>query len=814
MLVLVLLAKTGIYLSNNVNHQKERIMIMFSLKKLLDPSNKALKQAEKIADKILAKDEEFQALSDNDLKAKTEEFKSRLKNGETLDDILIEAYATVREAAFRVLGMKPFKVQVMGAIILHGGNISEMRTGEGKTLTSTMPAYLNALTEKGVHIITVNEYLAQRDAEEMGQVFKWLGLSVGLNLTGLSQFDKKQQYLCDITYTTNNELGFDYLRDHMVRETSDICQRPLNFAIIDEVDSILIDEARTPLIISGGEKRISELYVRANLFVQQLKANKDYDLDIKTKNVQLNESGMEKAEKFFNVTNLYDLEHTLLLHHINNALKANYIMARDVDYLVQEGEIIIVDPFTGRLMKGRAYSEGLHQAIQAKEHVQIKEETQTLATITFQNLFRLYNKLSGMTGTAKTEEEEFRNIYNMMVVEVPTNRPIQRIDEPDLIYKSFEDKIQAVVEDVANRHEKGQPVLLGTIAVETSELISKYLKKRRIPHNVLNAKNHAYEAEIIMKAGEKGAVTIATNMAGRGTDIKLTDEVKALGGLAVIGTERHESRRIDNQLRGRSGRQGDPGYTRFYLSFEDDLLRRFGSDRMIDMVEKLGMESTEAIESKMITKAVEGAQQRVEGNNYDMRKTLLQYDDVIRAQRERIYAQRQTILEMENVEEIVIGMFETVTEQLIEQTFSEEAIFSPNDLLVYLNQNFFNLTPLPDGLFDNETEEKAKEMLLGNFKDQYSRRKKEIGPIIFNHFEKTTVLQVIDRHWINHIDMMDALRQGIHLRSYGQINPLHEYQSEGFEMFQQLVVRIGEDVIRHLFRTKIQVKVEAIQENE
>ena len=708
--------------------------------------------------------------------------------------------------------MKPFKVQLMGAVILHGGNISEMRTGEGKTLTSTMPAYLNALTEKGVHIITVNEYLAQRDAEEMGQVFKWLGLTVGLNLTGLSQVDKKQQYSCDITYTTNNELGFDYLRDHMVRQTSEICQRPLNFAIIDEVDSILIDEARTPLIISGGEKRISELYVRANLFVQQLKVNKDYDLDIKTKNVQLNESGIEKAEKFFNVNNLYDLEHTLLLHHINNALKANYIMARDVDYLVQEGEIIIVDPFTGRLMKGRAYSEGLHQAIQAKEHVQIKEETQTLATITFQNLFRLYNKLSGMTGTAKTEEEEFRNIYNMMVVEVPTNRPIQRIDEPDLIYKSFEDKIQAVVEDVANRHEKGQPVLLGTIAVETSELISKYLKKRRIPHNVLNAKNHAHEAEIIMKAGEKGAVTIATNMAGRGTDIKLTEEVKALGGLAVIGTERHESRRIDNQLRGRSGRQGDPGYTRFYLSFEDDLLRRFGSDRMIDMVEKLGMESTEAIESKMITKAVEGAQQRVEGNNYDMRKTLLQYDDVIRTQRERIYAQRQTILEMENVEEIVIGMFETVTEQLIEQTFSEESIFTPNDLLSYLNQNFFNLTPLPEGLFENETEEKAKEMLLGNFKDQYSRRKKEIGPMIFNHFEKTTVLQLIDRHWMNHIDMMDALRQGIHLRSYGQINPLHEYQSEGFEMFQQLVVRIGEDVIRHLFRTKIQIKVEAIQE--
>lgn len=785
---------------------------MFSLKKLLDPSNKTLKQAEKVANQILAKEEEYQALSDKELQAKTEEFKTRLTDGESLDDLLIEAYATVREASFRVLGMKPFKVQLMGAIILHGGNISEMRTGEGKTLTSTMPAYLNALTGKGVHIVTVNEYLAQRDAEEMGQLFKWLGLTVGLNLTGLSQVEKKEQYLCDITYTTNNELGFDYLRDHMVHHINEMCQRPLNYAIIDEVDSILIDEARTPLIISGGEKKVSELYIQANKFVTKLKANKDYDLDIKTRNVQLNESGIEKAERFFNINNLYDLEHTLLLHHINNALKANYIMARDVDYLVQEGEIIIVDPFTGRLMKGRAYSEGLHQAIQAKENVQIKEETQTLATITFQNLFRLYNKLSGMTGTAKTEEEEFRNIYNMMVVEVPTNRPIQRIDEADLIYKSFNDKINAVINDVANRHQKGQPVLLGTIAVETSELISKHLKKRGIPHNVLNAKNHAYEAEIIMKAGEKGAVTIATNMAGRGTDIKLTDEVKALGGLAVIGTERHESRRIDNQLRGRSGRQGDPGYTRFYLSFEDDLLKRFGSDRMIEMVDKLGMDSNDAIESKMVSKAVEGAQRRVEGNNYDMRKTLLEYDDVIRSQRERIYAQRQTILEMENVEEVVLNMIESTTEQLTEHIFGDEATRSPEELLTYLNQNFYTNEPLPEGLFDNESNEKIKEMVLGNFKDYYFRRKKQIGPVIFTHFEKTVLLKLIDAHWMAHIDMMDALRQGIHLRSYGQINPLHEYQSEGFEMFQQLIDRIEEDIIRHLFRTQIKVTVEAVQE--
>ena len=785
---------------------------MFSLKKLLDPSNKALKQAEKIANQILEKEDTYQKLSDEDLQAKTNEFKTRLSQGETLDDLLIDAYATVREAAFRVLGMKPFKVQLMGAIILHGGNISEMRTGEGKTLTSTMPAYLNALTGKGVHIVTVNEYLAQRDAEEMGQLFKWLGLTVGLNLTGLSQLEKKEQYLCDITYTTNNELGFDYLRDHMVHQVNDICQRPLNYAIIDEVDSILIDEARTPLIISGGEKKISELYLQANRFVQSLKANKDYDLDIKTRNIQLNESGIEKAERFFKISNLYELEHALLLHHINNALKANYIMARDVDYLVQEGEIIIVDPFTGRLMKGRAYSEGLHQAIQAKENVQIKEETQTLATITFQNLFRLYHKLSGMTGTAKTEEEEFRNIYNMMVVEIPTNRPIQRLDESDLIYQSFDAKIKAVIEDVAQRHSKGQPVLLGTIAVETSELISNYLKKRGIPHNVLNAKNHALEAEIIMKAGEKGAVTIATNMAGRGTDIKLTDEVKALGGLAVIGTERHESRRIDNQLRGRSGRQGDPGYTRFYLSFEDDLLKRFGSDRMIEMVDKLGLEADEAIESKLVTKAVEGAQRRVEGNNYDMRKTLLEYDDVIRSQRERIYSQRQTLLAMENVEPIILDMLESVTDRLVNRVFGEEATRTTEELLTYLNQNFYNLEPLPEGLFEEESEDKIKDMVLGNFKDYYFRRKKQIAPVIYNHFEKNVLLQMIDGHWMAHIDMMDALRQGIHLRSYGQINPLHEYQSEGFEMFQQLIDRIEEDIIRHLFRTQIKVTVEAVQE--
>ncbi len=640
-------------------------MMISAIKKMLDPSVKVLKRADKIADAVIALEPHMQGLTDEQLKHKTLEFKERIEKGETLDDLLVEAFAVVREASTRVLGMTPYKVQIIGGIALHGGNIAEMKTGEGKTLTSTMPAYLNALDGKGVHIITVNEYLASRDAREMGELYRWLGLTVGLNLTGMTSEEKKAQYACDITYSTNNELGFDYLRDHMVLYAKQMVQRKLNYAIVDEVDSILIDEARTPLIISGGQKRTANLYVHADHFVKGLKDEEDYTIDIKTKNIQLNEGGIEKAEKAFRIDNLYDIKHAVLLHHINNALKANYIMARDVDYVIQEDEIVIVDQFTGRLMKGRAYSEGLHQAIQAKEGVSIKQETSTLATITFQNLFRLYSKLSGMTGTAKTEEEEFRNIYNMMVVEIPTNRPIARLDAPDLVYKDMNAKFNAVVADVIERHKKGQPVLLGTVAVETSEYISQLLKRKGIPHNVLNAKNHEREAEIIMDAGKKGSVTIATNMAGRGTDIKLTDEVKELGGLAVIGTERHESRRIDNQLRGRSGRQGDPGYTRFYLSFQDELMRRFGSDRMHAMVDKLGMDENEPIESKMVTKAVESAQKRVEGNNYDMRKNLLEYDDVIRRQREVIYGQRQDILETEDLTDIIFGMVNSSVTRLV-----------------------------------------------------------------------------------------------------------------------------------------------------
>lgn len=786
------------------------MMMISAIKKMLDPSVKVLKRADKIADAIIALEPHMQGLTDEQLKNKTLEFKERIEKGETLDDLLVEAFAVVREASTRVLGMTPYKVQIIGGIALHGGNIAEMKTGEGKTLTSTMPAYLNALDGKGVHIITVNEYLASRDAREMGELYRWLGLTVGLNLTGMTSEEKKLQYACDITYSTNNELGFDYLRDHMVLYAKQMVQRKLNYAIVDEVDSILIDEARTPLIISGGQKRTANLYVHADHFVKTLKDEEDYNIDIKTKNVQLNEGGIEKAERAFRIDNLYDIKHAVLLHHINNALKANYIMARDVDYVVQEDEIVIVDQFTGRLMKGRAYSEGLHQAIQAKEGVSIKQETSTLATITFQNLFRLYSKLSGMTGTAKTEEEEFRNIYNMMVVEIPTNRPIARFDAPDLVYKDMNAKFNAVVEDVIERHKKGQPVLLGTVAVETSEYISQLLKRKGIPHNVLNAKNHEREAEIIMDAGKQGAVTIATNMAGRGTDIKLTDEVKELGGLAVIGTERHESRRIDNQLRGRSGRQGDPGYTRFYLSFQDELMRRFGSDRMHAMVDKLGMDENEPIESKMVTKAVESAQKRVEGNNYDTRKNLLEYDDVIRRQREVIYGQRQDILETEDLTEIIFGMVNSSVTRLV-HNFSHQTqdnqkgdqAYNYEGLLVYLNTNFFPVNKVTRTVIEGKTEEQLIDYVTGLVKEDYRQKQQSIDESVFHEFQKVIVLRVVDTHWMNHIDAMDALRQGIHLRSYGQINPLHEYQSEGFEMFNRLIERIEDDVTRYIIRAEI-----------
>ena len=781
---------------------------MVSLKKFLDPSKKILKKSTKLADQILAKDSEFRQLSDEALKLKTVEFKERFKNGETLDDLLVEAFATVREAASRVLGQKPYKVQLIGGIILHYGNISEMKTGEGKTLTSTLPAYLNALTGAGVHIVTVNDYLAKRDATEMGELFNWLGLSVGLNTNQLSQREKKEQYLCDITYTTNNELGFDYLRDHMVNDLELVCQRPLNYAIIDEVDSILIDEARTPLIISGGQKEISQLYQKADLFVKKLSKDKDYDLDIKAKNVQLTPEGMDKAEKFFSVNNLYDIENAKLLHHINNALKAHFIMIRDVDYLVKNNEIIIIDQFTGRLMEGRTYSEGLHQAIQAKENVKIKEETQTLATITFQNLFRLYNKLGGMTGTAKTEEEEFRNIYNMVVVEVPTNRPIQRIDQTDLIFQTFEAILKAVVEDVKKRHEVGQPILLGTVAVETSELISDILKKNNIPHNVLNAKNHEKEAELIKDAGQPGAVTIATNMAGRGTDIKISEEVKKLGGLAVIGTERHESRRIDNQLRGRSGRQGDPGFTQFYLSFEDELMKRFLPDRVIEMIDTLELNPEEAIENKLISRAVESAQKRVEGNNYDIRKTVIEYDDVIRSQREKIYNKRQQILEQDDLSELMEEIFYSIAQNLTNRVFNDENARTTSELLDYLNKNFFALDPLPEGLLENETEKQVREIIFRNLSEFYHKRKEMLASQYYHQFEKMLMIQIIDTYWMAHIDTMDALRQGIHLRSYGQVNPLHEYQQEGAELFQNLITRIEEEIVTHLFRSEIRVEVQ------
>ena len=615
------------------------------LSKIFDMNNRELKRLEKIADKIEALAPDMERLSDDELRAKTDEFKDRLAKGETLDDLLVEAFAVVREAARRVLGLYPYRVQLMGGAVLHDGNIAEMKTGEGKTLTSTMPVYLNALTGEGVHVVTVNDYLAKRDATEMGKLFEFLGLTVGINLNDMTREEKQAAYNCDITYGTNNEFGFDYLRDNMVLYKEQMVQRPLNYAVVDEVDSILIDEARTPLIISGSAKKSTQLYLQANAFVNTLREDVDYTVDIKAKTVILTEEGINKAEKAFGIDNLFNVEHVTLNHHINQALRAKVIMQRDVDYVVQDGEIVIVDPFTGRLMKGRRYSDGLHQAIEAKEGVEIQNESKTMATITFQNYFRMYKKLAGMTGTARTEEEEFRNIYNMNVIEIPTNKPVIRDDRPDLIYATMEGKFRAVVEDIAQRNALGQPVLVGTVAIETSELISDMLKKRGIRHNVLNAKNHAREAEIIAQAGQKGAVTIATNMAGRGTDIKLGEGVRELGGLAVIGTERHESRRIDNQLRGRSGRQGDPGVTQFYLSMEDELMRRFGSDNMKNMMERLGMDDSQPIQSKMVTRAVESAQKRVEGNNYDARKRLLEYDDVIRQQREIIYQQRFEVLD-------------------------------------------------------------------------------------------------------------------------------------------------------------------------
>ncbi len=780
------------------------------LNKVFDPNKKEVKRLTKVADQIEALAPDMEKLSDAELQAKTEEFKQRYQDGETLDKMLPEAFAVVREASKRVLGMYPFRVQLMGGATLHDGNIAEMKTGEGKTLTSTMPVYLNAISGKGVHVITVNEYLASRDAREMGELYEWLGLTVGLNLSGMTREEKQEAYNADITYGTNNEFGFDYLRDNMVLYKDQMVQRPLSYAVIDEVDSILIDEARTPLIISGSAQKSTQLYIQANAFVRTLVKEQDYTYDVKTKSVQLTEEGITKAERAFRIDNLFDITHVSLNHHINQALKAHVSMHLDVDYVVQEGEIVIVDQFTGRLMKGRRYSDGLHQAIEAKEGLEIQNESMTLATITFQNYFRMYEKLAGMTGTAKTEEEEFRNIYNMNVVVIPTNREIIRDDRADLIYATMEGKFNAVVEEIQQRNLVGQPVLVGTVAIETSELISKMLTKRRIPHNVLNAKNHGREAEIILDAGKPGAVTIATNMAGRGTDIKLGEGVKELGGLAVIGTERHESRRIDNQLRGRSGRQGDPGVTQFYLSMEDELMRRFGSDNMKNMMSRLGMDDTQPIQSKMVTKAVESAQKRVEGNNFDARKQLLQYDDVLRQQREIIYNQRFEVLDSSNLRSIIERMLEaSVTRHVNAFTADEDqSNWNLAGLVDYISGNLLHEGDVKEEDLQGKDAQAIIDFILGKVKEVYDAKEEQLSEEQMREFEKVIVLRSVDSKWMNHIDQMEQLRQGIHLRGYAQIDPLREYQQEGFAMFEEMIESIEDEVAKYIMKAEIRNNLE------
>ena len=781
---------------------------MSLFKKLFNHEYKELERFKKIADQIELLSDEYSKLSDKDLKAKTEEFKKRLANGETLEDIKVEAFATVREAAYRVIGEKPFYVQLLGGLAIHYGNIAEMKTGEGKTLTSTLPAYLNALTGDGVHIITVNEYLASRDANWMGEIYRFLGLTVGVNMRDMSPEEKRAAYNCDILYSTNNEIGFDYLRDNMVVKADDRVARPFNFAIVDEVDSVLIDEARTPLIISGGTMKSANLYLQADRFAKSLKENDGYIYDEQTKSVTLDQTGIEKAEKTFNVDNLYNIEHSTLVHFINQALRANYSMKKDFDYLVKDDQVIIVDPFTGRLMIGRTYSDGLHQAIEAKEGVTINEETKTLATITFQNLFRMYKKLSGMTGTAKTEEEEFRDIYNMYVITIPTNKPVIRKDWGDLLFATQEGKYKAIVREIKERHAKGQPVLVGTIAVETSELISERLKKEHIPHEVLNAKNHAREAEIIAKAGEKGAVTIATNMAGRGTDIKLTDEVKELGGLCVIGTERHESRRIDNQLRGRSGRQGDPGFSQFCVSFEDELMVRFGTDRAKGLLARVGFADDAAIRNKMLSRSIETAQKRVEGNNFDMRKTLLEYDNVVNEQREIIYEKRNEILDNESIHENLLETFkhfveDTVNEHTKDGYLSEE---DRSEIIEYFNEFLPKPIKLKD--IENVIEEELDDYIYEKILKSYNDKIKDLPTEVIDSFEKAITLRVIDTYWMEHINTMSHLREGIQLRGYAQNDPLRAYQIEGYELFEQLLIKIDRQAAVYLLKAEIRQNLE------
>lgn len=793
------------------------------LKKIYDNDRRELKKFEKLATKVESLADEYEKLSDEQLQAKTPEFRKRLEKGETLDDLLPEAFATAREGAKRVLGLYPFRVQIIGGIALHYGNIAEMMTGEGKTLTATLPVYLNALTGKGVHVVTVNEYLSSRDESEMGQLYKWLGLTVGLNLNSMSADEKRDAYNCDVTYSTNSELGFDYLRDNMVVYKDQMVQRPLNYAIIDEVDSILIDEARTPLIISGQAEQANSEYIRADRFVKTLTEDKsdddadddedhgDYKIDWPTKTINLTNQGIKKACEHFGLKNLYDIDNQVLVHHIDQALRANYIMLKDIDYVVQNGEVMIVDSFTGRVMEGRRYSDGLHQAIEAKEGVKIQEESKTQATITYQNFFRMYKKLAGMTGTAKTEEEEFREIYNMEVITIPTNRPIARKDLPDILYPTLDSKFEAVVKEIKERHAKGQPVLVGTVAIESSERLSKMLDEAGIPHAVLNAKNHAKEAEIIMNAGQRGAVTIATNMAGRGTDIKLGPGVKELGGLAVIGTERHESRRIDNQLRGRSGRQGDPGVTRFYLSLEDDLMKRFGGDRVKLFLDRISdNDDDKVIESRMITKQVESAQKRVEGNNYDTRKQTLQYDDVMRTQREIIYGERmQVISEEKSLKPVLMPMIKrTIDHQVDMYTQGDKKDWRNDQLRDFISSAITDEETTKKLNMKHLSAEELKKRLYKIAEDNYAEKEKQLAdPEQMLEFEKVVILRVVDERWTDHIDAMDQLRQSISLRGYGQLNPLVEYQEAGYRMFEEMISDIEFDATRLFMKAQIRQNI-------
>ena len=777
------------------------------LKTIIENDRGEIKRLEKMADKVFSYEEQMAALTDDELKAKTVEFKQRYQDGESLDDLLYEAFAVVREAAKRVLGLFPYKVQVMGGIVLHHGDVPEMRTGEGKTLTATMPVYLNALSGKGVHVVTVNEYLTERDATEMGELYSWLGLSVGINLAAKSPAEKKEAYLCDITYSTNSEIGFDYLRDNMVVRAENMVQRPLNYALVDEVDSILIDEARTPLIVSGQTASdTSQLYHMADAYVKTLTED-DYIIDVPSKTIGLSDSGIDKAGSYFNLENLYDIENVALTHFIDNALRANYIMILDIDYVVSEDqEILIVDQFTGRTMEGRRYSDGLHQAIEAKEGVPVQEETKTSASITYQNLFRMYKKLSGMTGTGKTEEEEFREIYNIRVIPIPTNRPIARIDHPDLLYPSLKSKFKAVVEDVKSRHEKGQPVLVGTVAVETSDYLSQLLVQAGVPHEVLNAKNHYKEAQIIMNAGQRGAVTIATNMAGRGTDIKLGEGVRELGGLCVIGTERHESRRIDNQLRGRSGRQGDPGESQFYLSLEDELMRRFGSERIKAVLDRFKLSEEESvIRSNMFTRQVEGAQKRVEGNNYDTRKQVLQYDDVMREQREIIYAERYDVITANrDLAPEIKAMIKRTIKRIV-----EGASHSSKEERVEAILNFakYNLVPedtISESDIEGKSDKEVIEYLYARAEEIYASQVAKLrDEESVQEFQKVLILRVVDSKWTDHIDALDQLRNAVGLRGYAQNNPVVEYQSESFRMFNDMIGSIEFDVTRLMMKAQI-----------